>query len=89
MVENHMTQEHRGSLCVVSGSEDLSRELRALVKHSGLQVRSWTVDISREKERVVMQCELRWRAPRREHGEPAVIDILRKRPDVERLRWQA
>jgi putative Mg2+ transporter-C (MgtC) family protein len=89
MVENHMTQEHRGSLCVVSGSEDLSRELRALVKQSGLQVRSWTVDISREKERVVMQCELRWRAPRREHGEPAVIDLLRKRPDVERLRWQA
>ena len=88
IVENHMSQDHRGSLCVVTGSEELSRELRALVKQSGLEVHTWTVDVFREKERVVVQCELRWRAPRQEHGEPAVIDALRKRPDVERLRWQ-
>jgi putative Mg2+ transporter-C (MgtC) family protein len=86
--ENHLTQDHRGSLCVVTGNEELSRELRVLVKQSGFEVHTWTVDVSRAKERVVVQCELRWRAPRREHGEPAVIDALRQRPDVERLRWQ-
>jgi putative Mg2+ transporter-C (MgtC) family protein len=86
--ENHLTQDHRGSLCVVTGNEELSRELRVLVKQSGLQVHAWTVDVSRARERVVVQCELRWRAPRQEHGEPAVIDALRQRPDVERLRWQ-
>lgn len=88
IVENHMSQDHRGSLCVVTGSEALSRELPALVKQSGLQLHTWTVDVSRAKERVVVQCELRWRAPRQEHGEPAVINALRQRPDVERLRWQ-
>ncbi len=88
IVENHMSQDHRGSLCVVTGSEELSRELPGLVKQSGFEVHTWTVDVFREKERVVVQCELRWRAPRQEHGEPAVIDALRKRPDVERLRWQ-
>jgi putative Mg2+ transporter-C (MgtC) family protein len=86
--ENHLIQDHRGSLCVVTGNEELSRELRVLVKQSGLQVHAWTVDVSRARERVVVQCELRWRAPRQEHGEPAVIDALRQRPDVERLRWQ-
>jgi putative Mg2+ transporter-C (MgtC) family protein len=86
--ENHLTQDHRGSLCVVTGNEKLSRELQALVKQSGFEVHAWTVDEFREKERVVVQCELRWRAPRREHGEPAVIDTLRQRADVERLRWQ-
>ncbi len=88
IVENHMSQDHRGSLCVVTGSEELSRELRALVKQSGLEVHAWTVDVFREKECVVVQCELGWRAPRQEHREPAVIDVLRQRPDVERLRWQ-
>lgn len=88
IVENHMSQDHRGSLWVVTGNEALSRELRALVKQSGLEVHTWTVDVSREKERVVVQCELRWRAPRQEHGEPPVIDALRQRPDVERVRWQ-
>jgi putative Mg2+ transporter-C (MgtC) family protein len=86
--EDHLPQDHRGSLCVVTGNEELSRELPALVKQSGLQVHTWTVDVSHAKERVVVQCELRWRAPRQEHGEPAVIDALRQRPDVERLRWQ-
>jgi putative Mg2+ transporter-C (MgtC) family protein len=88
IIENHLSQDHRGSLCVVTGNEELSRELRALVKQSGLKVHAWTVDVSHAKERVVVQCELRWRAPREEHGEPAVIDALRQRPDVERLRWQ-
>ena len=88
IVENHMSQDHRGSLCVVTGNEELSRELRALVKQSGLEVHTWTVDVFREKERVVVQCEVRWRAPRQEHGEPPVIDALRQRPEVERLRWQ-
>jgi putative Mg2+ transporter-C (MgtC) family protein len=88
IIENHLSQDHRGSLCVVTGNEELSRELRALVKQSGLKVHAWTVDVSHAKERVVVQCELRWRAPREEHGEPAVIDAVRQRPDVERLRWQ-
>jgi putative Mg2+ transporter-C (MgtC) family protein len=89
LVENHLTQEHRGSLCVVTGNEDLSRELRALIRQSGLQVHTWTVDVFRESGRIEMQCELRWRAKRREHSEPAIIDALRQRPEVERLRWQS
>jgi putative Mg2+ transporter-C (MgtC) family protein len=92
IVEDHLTQEHKGSLCVVTASEDLSRELRALVKQSGMQVHEWTVDVFRERQRiekrVVVQCELRWRARRREHGEPTVIETLRQRTDVKRLRWQ-
>jgi putative Mg2+ transporter-C (MgtC) family protein len=88
VVERHLSQEHRGTLCVVSGGEELSRELRGLVKQSGMDVHSWSVDVSRESARVTVECELRWRAREREHGEPALIESLRRRPDVERLRWQ-
>jgi putative Mg2+ transporter-C (MgtC) family protein len=88
VVERHLSQEHRGTLCVVSGGEELSRELRGLVKQSGMDVHSWSVDVSRESARVTVECELRWRAREREHGEPALIESLRGRPDVERLRWQ-
>jgi putative Mg2+ transporter-C (MgtC) family protein len=89
VVERHMPQEHRGTLCVVSGSEELSRELRDLVTQSGMRVHAWTVDSSRESARVTVECELRWQAREREqHGEPALIESLRQRPDVERLRWQ-
>jgi putative Mg2+ transporter-C (MgtC) family protein len=86
--EQHLSQEHRGSLCVITSSEDLSRELRTMVRGSGMRVHSWTVDDLREKGRVVVQCELRWRARKREHDEPALIESLRHRADVERLRWQ-
>lgn len=87
LFEQHLSQEHRGSLCLVATGEELSRELRSLVKQSGMQIHRWTVDVSREKARVVVQCELRWRA-RRGHGEPTLIQSLRQRPDVERLRWE-
>jgi hypothetical protein len=46
------------------------------------------VDVSREKARVVIQCELRWRARQQEHADPSLIESLRKRADVERMRWQ-
>ncbi len=88
VVERHLSQEHRGTLCVVSGGEELSRELRALIKESGMDVHSWSVDVSRESARVTVECELRWRAREREHGEPTLIESLKGRPDVERLRWQ-
>ena len=87
-VERHLSEEHRGSLCVVTGSEALSQQMRELVKQSGMQIRGWTVDLSREKERIVVQCELRWRAKKHEYDTPALIDNLRQRPDVERVRWQ-
>lgn len=88
VVELHLSQEHRGSLCVITAGEELSRELRGMVRQSGMRVHEWTVDVSREKGRVIVQCELRWRARRREHSEPALIQSLRERQDVERLRWQ-
>jgi putative Mg2+ transporter-C (MgtC) family protein len=88
MVERRLSQEHKGSLCVVTGDNALSRELRGLVKQSGLQIHQWTVDVSRENARVTVECELRWRARRTEHGEPPLIENLRQRPDVDRLRWQ-
>lgn len=88
VVEGRLSQEHRGSLCVVTADEALSRELHGLVAQSGLQIHEWSVDVSHVKPRVMVQCELRWRAPKAEHGEPAVIKMLRQRSDVERLRWQ-
>lgn len=88
IVEAHMSQEKRGTLCLVTGDEELSRELRALVDQSGMEVHSWSVDDSREKARVIIQCELRWRAPQREHKDPALIGLLRQRPEVARIRWQ-
>jgi putative Mg2+ transporter-C (MgtC) family protein len=88
LAEEHLPQEHQGSLCVVTADDVLSRELGELVKQSGLQLHRWTLDVSREKERVVVQCDLRWRAPKDVHGEPALIQKLRQRPDVERLRWE-
>ena len=87
-VEGHLPQEQRGHLFVVTAGEELSRELRELVKQNGLRIHSWTVDVSRERARVVVQCELRWRAGRRQPPEPALIEMLRRRSDVERLRWQ-
>jgi putative Mg2+ transporter-C (MgtC) family protein len=88
VVEGHMSQEHRGSLFVVTAGEELSRELRSLVKQGGMRVHEWSVDALREKARVVIQCELRWQAQQRDDQEPPLIDQLRHRPDVERLRWR-
>jgi putative Mg2+ transporter-C (MgtC) family protein len=89
VVERHLSQERRGTLCVVTVGEDLSRELRGLVKQSGMRVHAWSVDASRENARVTVECELRWRARERvEHADPALIDLLRQRDDVERVRWQ-
>jgi putative Mg2+ transporter-C (MgtC) family protein len=88
VVERHLSQEHRGTLCVVATGEELPKELRALIKQSGMDVHSWSVDVSRESARVTVECELRWRAREGEHGEPALIESLRRRDNVERLRWQ-
>jgi putative Mg2+ transporter-C (MgtC) family protein len=88
VVERHLSQEHRGTLCVVTAGEELSRELRGLVQQSGMDVHSWSVDVSREHARVTVECELRWRARESEHADPSLIDSLRRRDDVERLRWQ-
>jgi putative Mg2+ transporter-C (MgtC) family protein len=88
VVEQHLSQEHRGSLCIVTAGEELSRELQDIVKQSGMSVHGWSVDVSRERARVVVQCELRWQAQQREQEEPALIESLRQRRDVERLRWQ-
>jgi putative Mg2+ transporter-C (MgtC) family protein len=88
VVERHMPQEHRGSLFVVTAGEALSRELRSLVKQGGMRVHEWSVDVLREKARVVIQCELRWHAQPRDDQEPPLIDQLRHRPDVERVRWR-
>ncbi|HEY3989473.1 MAG TPA: MgtC/SapB family protein [Acidobacteriaceae bacterium] len=89
-VERRLSQEHRGTLCVVTGGEELSRELRGLAKQSGMRVHAWSMDVSRESPRVTVECELRWRAHEREQQEePALIASLRQRPDIERLRWQS
>ncbi len=88
VVERHLSQEHRGTLCVVATGEELPKELRALINQSGMDVHSWSVDVSRESARVTVECELRWRAREREHGEPGLIESLRRRDDVDRLRWQ-
>jgi putative Mg2+ transporter-C (MgtC) family protein len=88
VAERHLSQEQRGSLCVVSTGEELSLELRGLLKRGGLRVHSWSVDVSRENARVTVECELRWRAREREPADPALIESLRKRADVERVRWQ-
>lgn len=88
IVEQHLSQEHRGSLCVVTAGEELSRELQGLARQSDMSVHAWTIDVWREKERVIVECELRWRAGQQEHGEPPLIQSLRQRGDVERLRWR-
>ncbi len=88
IVEQRLSQEHRGSLCIVTAGEELSRELQGIVKQNGMSVHAWSVDVSRQRARVVVQCELRWQAQQREQEEPALIESLRQRPDVERLRWQ-
>jgi putative Mg2+ transporter-C (MgtC) family protein len=91
VVERHLSQEKQGSLCVVTTGEELSKELRDLVKLSGMRVHAWSVDVSRDTARVTLECELRWRVRPREHHEhkePALIESLRHRADVERLRWQ-
>jgi putative Mg2+ transporter-C (MgtC) family protein len=89
VVERHVSQERRGTLFVVATGEELSRELRRLVQQSGMRVHAWSVDVSRGDAKVTVECELRWRARKREHEDPALIDSLRRRHDVERLRWQA
>lgn len=88
ILERHLSQEHQASLCIVTGNDELSKELRDLVRQSGMRVHAWSVDVSRENARVTVECELRWRAQKEEHTEPALITSLRQRPDVERLRWQ-
>jgi putative Mg2+ transporter-C (MgtC) family protein len=88
VVERHLSQEHRGTLCVVATGEELSKELRCLVKRSGMRIHAWSVDVSRENAKVTVECELRWRTREREHPDPALIDLLRQRDDVERVRWQ-
>ena len=88
VVERRLSQEQRGSLCVVSTGEEVSLKLRGLLTQSGMQVHSWSVDLSRENDKVTVECELRWRTREREPADPALIESLRKRADVERVRWQ-
>jgi putative Mg2+ transporter-C (MgtC) family protein len=88
VVERHLLQEHRGTLCVVAAGEEVSRELRGLVMESGMHVHSWSVDVSRANARVTVECELRWRARERELVDPALIESLQRRADVKRVRWQ-
>jgi putative Mg2+ transporter-C (MgtC) family protein len=88
VVESHLSQERRGTLLIVAVSEEFSKELRALVKQNGMDVHSWSLDVSRENARVTVECELHWRTREREHPDPALIDSLRQRADVERMRWQ-
>jgi putative Mg2+ transporter-C (MgtC) family protein len=88
LFERHLSQEQKGSLCLVTADEAFARELRGLVKQGGLEVHSWSEDVSREKARVVIQCELRWRARPSEKGEPALVESLRQRTDIARVRWQ-
>ena len=88
VVEAHMSQEQRGSLCLVTADEELSDELRGLVKQNGMEVHSWSVDVSREKARVVIQCELLWRGRPDKREDPALIESLRQRRDISRVRWQ-
>jgi putative Mg2+ transporter-C (MgtC) family protein len=88
LVERYLSQQHRGSLCLITAREELSRELPALVRQSGMRLHAWSLDVSHEKARVVIQCELRWHARPREQKEPPLIESLRQRQDIERLRWQ-
>ena len=88
VVERRLSQEQRGSLCVISTGEEVSLKLRGLLTQSGMQVHSWSVDLSRENDKVTVECELRWRTREREPADPALIESLRKRADVERVRWQ-
>jgi putative Mg2+ transporter-C (MgtC) family protein len=88
IVERHLPQEHRGSLCIVGTGEELPGELRSLIKQNGMRMHAWSVDVSRGSAGVTVECELRWQAREREQQEPALIASLRQRPDVERLRWQ-
>jgi putative Mg2+ transporter-C (MgtC) family protein len=88
LVEAHLSQEQRGSLCLVTADEELSNELRGLVKQSGMEVHSWSVDVSRERARVVIQCELLWRGRPDKREDPALIESLRQRTDISRVRWQ-
>jgi putative Mg2+ transporter-C (MgtC) family protein len=88
VVERRLSQEQRGSLCVVSTGEEVSLKLRGLLTQSGMQVHSWSVDLSRENDKVTVECELRWRTRERDPADPALIESLRKRADVERVRWQ-
>jgi hypothetical protein len=83
-----LSQEQRDSLCLVTADEELSNELRGLVRQNGMEVHSWSVDVSREKARVVIQCELRWRERTHEHEDRALIESLRQRKDIARARWQ-
>jgi putative Mg2+ transporter-C (MgtC) family protein len=88
-VERRLPQEHRGTLYVVTAGEELPRELRDLVRQSGMRIHAWSVDVLRENARVMVECELRWQAREREQaGEPLLVQSLRRRPDVERVRWQ-
>jgi putative Mg2+ transporter-C (MgtC) family protein len=88
VVEAYLSQEQRGSLCLVTADEELSNELRGLVKQSGMEVHSWSVDVSREKARVVIQCELLWRGRPDKREDPALIKSLQQRTDIARVRWQ-
>jgi putative Mg2+ transporter-C (MgtC) family protein len=88
VVERRLSQEQRGSLCVISTGEEVSLKLRGLLTQSGMQVHSWSVDLSRENDKVTVECELRWRTRERDPADPALIESLRKRADVERVRWQ-
>jgi putative Mg2+ transporter-C (MgtC) family protein len=86
-VEDRLPERQQGSLCIVTPN-DLSHELRELAKQNGMEIHTWMFDVSRDDGRMTIQCELRWRTGQREPREPALVDTLRHRADIERVRWQ-
>lgn len=89
-IEHLLPQEQRASLYIESiGDDETSREVRALAQHHGMHIHSWSRDTSRNNTRVRLTCDLRWRSRDHEAAEPAWIEALRYRANIERVRWQS
>jgi putative Mg2+ transporter-C (MgtC) family protein len=63
-------------------------EIRALLRESGMQMRSCGVRYDAQLKRRSLRCELKWRRSGRDTKTPAVVERLAQREGVIRLQWR-
>jgi hypothetical protein len=88
-VEGTLNQEHRATLVLTTGNEDLTEQLlRQLLLVERLKVVRCGISFRSASQLRTLRCVVQWRAPRYDSSTPEIIKQLSHRPDVSSVRWQ-
>ena len=88
-----MRQERHATLCVsVNAAGPTEREIPAMLRQAGFEIRSWDVRSSSSHDAPPLRrvrCDVSWRARRDDILSPPIVEQIAQLPGVTRLRWKA